>query len=95
MLPSFVAIVALIGSSLAAIATLPSTQEFATSTSSLANVDGLLAFPSELGTSTSNSETNAGNGVNTSNQQKEFSASECGKATNMERKKKQIFLKQN
>ncbi|XP_073821185.1 uncharacterized protein [Musca autumnalis] len=71
MLQSVLAItLALIGSSLAAIASLPNTQEFATSTttSSLVNVDSLLAFPSELAAGTATDDDD-------SNQQKEFSSS--------------------
>ncbi|XP_013099819.1 uncharacterized protein LOC106082057 [Stomoxys calcitrans] len=48
ILQPFLVIMALIGSSRAAIASVPNTQEFATSTSSQLNVDGLLSFPSDL-----------------------------------------------
>ncbi|XP_061398834.1 uncharacterized protein LOC133334536 [Musca vetustissima] len=75
MLQSVLAIMALIGSSLAAIASLPNSQEFATSTtsSSLVNVDSLLAFPSELAAGTADDSSNNNNGGN--QQQKEFSSS--------------------
>uniref|UniRef100_A0A1I8MY07 Hemolymph juvenile hormone binding protein (JHBP) n=1 Tax=Musca domestica TaxID=7370 RepID=A0A1I8MY07_MUSDO len=61
---------AFVGSSRAAIASLPNSQEFATSTtSSLANVDSLLAFPSDLAAAVGSSVDNS------NNQQKEFSSS--------------------
>lgn len=50
---------AIIGSTQAAIATLPNAQEFATSTSSLVNVDSLLAFPQEADASSSSSSSSS------------------------------------
>ncbi|XP_065357032.1 uncharacterized protein LOC135951326 [Calliphora vicina] len=50
---------AIIGSTQAAIATLPNAQEFATSTSSLVNVDSLLAFPQQADASSSSSSSSS------------------------------------
>ncbi|XP_037808916.1 uncharacterized protein LOC119601808 [Lucilia sericata] len=59
----FVVIIAaaIIGSTKAAIATLPNAQEFATSTASLVNVDSLLAFPQETQASSSSSDSSFSN----------------------------------
>lgn len=53
------AVATIIGSSHAAIATLPNAQEFATSTATLTNVDSLLAFPQEIEIKSGNSNSNS------------------------------------